>query len=104
MNKYRVLFHGKNFQIENEGKLIKRGFFTTRFIEAKNKKEAGQNAIRMAWKELQTSPDNSKDPATIEVEEIDELESFGDIPVPGKGFTFYIVDEKAPNKKQRRKK
>ncbi|TDI84325.1 MAG: hypothetical protein E2O78_06590 [Caldithrix sp.] len=50
MKKYRILVHGKDFNIKiKEGGLLK-GFYGTRFIEAKNEKQAEHKAVELIRK------------------------------------------------------
>lgn len=45
MNYFRVLIHGQNFQIEQDGQIRTQGFFATRFVEAKDHDEAESLAV-----------------------------------------------------------
>ena len=95
MNKYRVFVEGKNFIVKIENKIDRYGFFTTRFIEAKHAQDAEKISLDLIRDELKDVVLNEKpDPPMLYINEIDELESFGDHLVPGKGFTWF--EEKGP--------
>jgi hypothetical protein len=48
----------------------------------------------LIWDELKSRVFNGpSDPPKMNVEEIDELEEFGNHLVPGEGFTFYLEEE-----------
>ena len=88
--KYRVLIEGNNFAIKMGGKVVKHGFFTTRFIEAGDSKSAEMLALNMVRNELKSTVLNLiSDPPLISVEETYEIEDFGNHLVPGSGFTWF---------------
>ena len=90
MKKYRVMVEGVNFLIEMESEVRKFGFFTTRFVEAWDKEEAEAKAIEMLRVELKRLVRNEKsDSPMMFVEEIEELETFGEFIVPGTGCAWY---------------
>ena len=95
MNKYQALLEGKNFLIESEGKLQKHGFYTTRYIEAKNPEEAELKAVETIKndRELIDAVKNERsNPPMIYLEELYELESFEGLNSPETGYSFYIDD------------
>jgi hypothetical protein len=90
MKKYKVLVEGVNFLIEMDSEIRKYGFFTTRFVEAWDQDEAEARVIEMLRVELKTLVQNAKsDSPMIFVEEMEELETFGEFRVPGTGFAWY---------------
>lgn len=90
MKKYKVFVEGKNLLTNIDGQVGKRGFFTTRFIEAEDARDAGSIALRLIRNELQPVILNApSDPPTILVEEINDVNGFGAYPVPGAGFTWF---------------
>ena len=94
--KFRVLINGANFIFgqKNKEKDLREGFYTTRWVEANNSKEAEIMVNDLIWDELKSKVFNDpSDPPIMHVKEIEELEDFGDHPVPGGGFTFYFEDE-----------
>ena len=90
MKKYRVMVEGVNFLIEMDSEVRKFGFFTTRFVEARDKEEAEARALDMLRVELKRLVRNEKsDSPMMFVEEIEELETFGEFIVPGTGCAWY---------------
>ncbi len=90
MKKYKVTIEGVNFLVGIDTEIRKYGFFTTRFVEAWDKDEAEAQVIDMLRVELKALVQNEKsDSPMMFVEEIVELKTFGDFPVPGAGFTWY---------------
>jgi hypothetical protein len=90
MKKYKVMVEGVNFLIGVNGEIRKHGFFTTRFVEAFDKDEAEARVMDMLRVELKTLVQNEKsDSPMMFVEEIEELERFGEFKVPGAGFAWY---------------
>ena len=92
MNKYRVSLQGENFLLSFDGKPEKHGFYTTRFVEANDPKEAETISINL----IRNDPDlkaavlnKQGDPPMIYTKEIEELINFKDIEPPGGGYTFY---------------
>jgi hypothetical protein len=47
MKKYKVLVRGENFLINVDGCVKKLGFYTTRFVEANDDREAEDNALSL---------------------------------------------------------
>lgn len=85
------MVEGINFLIGVDNEIRKYGFFTTRFVEAWDKDEAEASVIDMLRVELKALVQNEKsDSPMMFVEEIQELETFGEFPVPGVGFAWYL--------------
>jgi hypothetical protein len=96
MKKYTVRVEGRNYLVKSldDNKEEKLGFFTARFVEANNKKEAENIALNLIREELHDKIINKRDnPPMLYVEDIDEVSSFGDNIVPGKGFTWYPEED-----------
>jgi hypothetical protein len=96
MKKFKVFINGANFIFgqKNKEKNLREGFYTTRWVEANNSNEAEIMANELIWDELKLKVFNDpSDPPIMHVEEIEELEDFGDHHIPGTGFAFYIEDE-----------
>ncbi len=90
MRKYKVIVEGSNLSISLDGKAGKYGFFTTRFIEAPNMKDAETLALTMLRDELKSAVLNDiSDPPVISVDEIQEINDFDRKLFPGSGFTWY---------------
>lgn len=85
------MIHGKNIPLDLEGKVKLYGFYTHRYVKAKNKEDAKTIAITLVMKEIEKISSAASD-AVFEVEEIVELASFGKALVPGKGFAFFPED------------
>ncbi|RJP73041.1 MAG: hypothetical protein C4532_05090 [Candidatus Abyssobacteria bacterium SURF_17] len=91
MKKYRVFVEGTNFALREEGKeIFKHGFYTTRFVEARDSKHAEDSVIQLIRKELKSVVLNDcSDPPVMYVQEMEEISDFGNHHVPGKGFSWY---------------
>jgi hypothetical protein len=96
MKKFRVFVRGENFLINLDEVEQKIGFYTTRYVEAQNEEAAEYAVIDM----LRGDPKLSKgvlndetDPPIMYAEEVEEIDSFQGLPLPGTGFAFY-PDEK----------
>jgi hypothetical protein len=95
IKKYRVLVQGTNFLIPINNELVKCGFYTTRYVEAKNAKEAEYKAmdILRGTKRLKDIVKNdAMDPPVMNAEEIVEIESFAGIENLEPGFAWYKKD------------
>jgi len=94
MKKFIVFIAGKNLLIKDEKEVIQNsGFYTTRFINADNSSHAKSNSLTLIREELNGIILNDfSNPPVIEVNELNEVDSFGDNQVPGAGFTWYIED------------
>ncbi len=90
MAKYRLMIEGNNFLAKSDEGLIKEGFFTTRFIEAENESIAIKKTMISIRDEISDYYFNDNDDTpNMKIEEIVELNSFGDNKVPGSGFTWF---------------
>jgi len=94
-NKYRVFICGRHAFLElEEGKPKLFGFYTTRYLKAKDEDDACNVALDLVRREIQlyaVSLENFE----LTVKEVVEVESFeGQFP-PGEGFTFF-PEEPAP--------
>lgn len=87
-----VTLHGKNFEIEIDGKAQRLGFFTTRWVEAADPEKAELKAVELVKtdKSLVKSVRNEKDnPPMIYLSELSEIDSFDGVNIPGAGYSFY---------------
>ena len=76
--------------MKEKGLIRRYGFYTTRYVKANDDKDAEDKAINLVKKEVsKIFIKDKEEPAFIFVEETNELESFGDEMVPGKGFSLY---------------
>ncbi len=93
--KFKVMLRGQNFLIMSDGQLQRLGFYTTRFVEAKDPKEAEMRAVQLVREDekLKGCVKNERpNPPMLFLEEIEQVSRF-----PrnrGKGYTFYPDDEK----------
>lgn len=95
MRKYRLLISGNCALLRLEGQVRECGFYTTKFVEAANRESAENEARNLVQRELSGIVLNEyRNPPSISIEEVVELHSFKDHPVPGTGFTWYLDDEK----------
>ena len=98
MKKYQLLLNGKNFHLDLSEGTKSYGFFTTRWVEAINEKEAELKGVDLICKDQSLSeavqnPEN--DPPMIYLEKISELADAFELKTPGEGYTFYREDDKA---------
>lgn len=85
---YRVLLCGHNFWLMFEDGPQRMGFYTTRFVGAKNRQEAERTAVDLFWAEEELHPLNDpSDPPQVFVDETEEVER-ADVRVV-RGFTFF---------------
>ncbi len=97
MSKYRVAINGLNCQVEVNGHLLRMGFHTARFVDAKDAVEAAERAVRMIreFDEFKTKVRNEdRDPPVVVAEEIEEIETFDDVDPLEPGLAFYFEDAK----------
>lgn len=93
MNKYKVLIEGNNIVILLDGKVGKYGFFASRFVEAKDSKEAETLVKNLISEELKSIVLNDySDPPMMSIEENSEIDDFGDNIIPGSGFTWFKAE------------
>ena len=70
------------------------GFFTTRFVEAKDSSSAEKIAMDYIRNELKDIVLNKQsDPPMMYIDKIEEVDSFGSKDVPGAGFTWFKDEE-----------
>jgi hypothetical protein len=96
MKNYRVFVRGENFLINVDGCVKKLGFYTTRFVEANDEREAEENAISILRKDPKLRGcilNKESDTPMLFVEEIEKVDSFDGLTLPGAGFSFYPDDE-----------
>jgi hypothetical protein len=98
MRRFRVLLEGAPVFLRNtESEQIERlGFYTTRWVEASSREEAGALACRMALDDLAGSGTENPpgQPVQVAVDEIVEVSWFEMLRrSPGRGFTFYQDDD-----------
>jgi hypothetical protein len=95
MRKFRVSLEGKNFIINSETGPERFGFFTTRYVEARDDQEATEVALNLIRndKSLMASVLNKKNDAPmLYVEEIVELGDFEGLKPPGGGYSLYPMN------------
>jgi len=86
------MVEGHNFLIGVENEIRKHGFYTTRFVEARDEEEAETKVVEMLRNDaslVALTQNDRSDPPMMYVEEIEELKSFGEFNVPGSGFSWY---------------
>lgn len=93
MKKYRVVVEGNNYKTVVDNNLRKFGFYTTRFVEAKDYIAAKMKALELVVEDLDhiifNNPEGFPD---IDVSQPVEVESFGDCEVPGSGFIWRMEE------------
>jgi hypothetical protein len=96
MRKFRVFIRGEHFLLNLDGERRKVGFYTTRFVEAPDEREAELAAIEILRNDPQLVKgvlNERSDPPMMYAEEITELADLEGCPVPGTGFAFFTEDE-----------
>lgn len=89
------MVEGINFLIQGENDIEKLGFFTTRFVEARDEQGAEKLAIDILRRELKPLVQNEESNSPMMfVETIEEIDSFPDLDPPGIGFVWYQDEEK----------
>lgn len=98
MKKFQAFIHGKNFAIREEDRPEPhmRGFYTTVYVEAADFPTAELAAIEVLRQDEQlraTTCNDRSDPPILDVEEMQEIESFEGVRLPRTGFAFYEESE-----------
>ena len=97
MKRYKVKLHGENFLLNLDGDLKKYGFFATKFVKAKNPKEAEKIAIILIRQNpnlRDTVLNENADRPTINLGEINEINSLMFFAKKSTtDFTFYPEDD-----------
>jgi hypothetical protein len=87
--RFRVFLHAKNALIQTNGYPKRLGFFTTRIVDAPNKKDAELLAIKLlesdSWL-AESLLNTATDPFTLEAEEVEPARP-GEQEMPG--FSWY---------------
>jgi hypothetical protein len=94
--KYRVMINGANIplRIGKEEASALYGFYTHRYVTAAGVHEAKEQALGLVSREIARTVGKAAK-AVFVVEEVIELESFGEEMVPGEGFAFYPQEPEA---------
>ena len=97
MPRFRVLLHGRNFQLKlGEGQTAS-GFYTTRFVEAGDAHKAELLAVQMIRDDPHLNGmvmNDATDSPLIDVTEMLQVEDEAEQCGPGRGYTFYSATEK----------
>jgi hypothetical protein len=85
------MLNGQNFCLRVEGEVCRMGFYTTRFVQADNEREAELAAVNLIGDDpqLQVVINDGSDPPTIYTDEIAEVAA-PDPECPNGGYTFYF--------------
>ena len=95
LRKFRVMLEGSNVALVTRRWFRRRreqiGFYTTRFVAAEDEESAEALAVALVRAELSEKGLSAfqGDNIIVRREQLDELESFGEALVPGRGFTFF---------------
>jgi hypothetical protein len=94
--RFRVLLKGDGFLIIVNDELQRVGFFTTRVLDAATSEAAATIALRILWldERLESRRNLPEDPASLRVEEVEEVSWFFRRFRPPSGFSFFIEAEK----------
>ena len=91
MRKFRVFLRGENFFLNTDGE-VKRGFYTTRYVEAADRDTAEQRAVGAFRDEGRLRGlvlNDPSDPPMLFADEIDEIETFDGIESLTPGLVFH---------------
>ena len=94
MKNFRVFVRGQNFLINLDDRDQKVGFYTTRYVEAPNEEAAEYAVMDMLRGDPKLAKgvlNDKSDPPVMFAEEVEEIDSFAGVKIPG--FAFY-PDEK----------
>jgi len=94
MATYKVSLKGKNLWITLDDEPKRCGFYTTRFVEAANKKEAENKAVQLIRddpKFKDTVLNDKADPPIIDAQRIEPVKSVEARTTPG--YVFYEEDK-----------
>ncbi len=99
MRKFVLIINGENFMMKEEtdegDKIRNFGFSTTRCVEAESPSQAEDAAMDLIREELKDAVLNERSNSPMMyVDELTEVDSFGDRLVPGKGFSFFEEEAK----------
>ncbi|HJP95836.1 MAG TPA: hypothetical protein VJ843_00535 [Candidatus Saccharimonadales bacterium] len=92
--KYRVLINGENFLLNIDGRVQRMGFYTTRFVEAKDAEQAEAIAVELIKRDTKLSEtvlNKRGDSPMLHAEEVEEVEESG----AQLGYAFYSEEESA---------
>lgn len=90
--RFRVLVNGQNYWLNIEGRPQKKGFYTTRFVEAQDAEKAraiAEEMIRVDSKLSEGLLNEPDDPPVICAEDVEEVGMLE----PAYGYAFYSEDE-----------
>ena len=94
MRHFRVLVRGENFLIALDGKPVRMGFYTTRFVEADDPKAAELLAVDLirgdAWLTGGAVLNQQSDPPMLFADEI-EVVPKADVQAVS-GFSFFLME------------
>ena len=93
VNSYRVVLEGRNFVLDFDGVRARHGFFTTRYVQARDEKEAELKAVELIREDTElvgAVKNQQADPPMIYLDEIEELPSLEGVNAPGSGYSFYV--------------
>lgn len=101
MKKFRAFIHGKNFVIRDVDRPEPhvRGFYTTVYVEAADFPAAELAAVEVLRKDTElcaTTCNVRTSPPTLDVEKIQELDSFDGVRLPREPFVFYHNSDEKP--------
>jgi hypothetical protein len=90
--KYRVLIKGQNFLLNKDGETPKTGFYTTRFVEAQDAKQAEAVAIELIKSDAKLADivlNKRGDTPRLHIEEVEEVKRLRS----QVGYAFYSEEE-----------
>ena len=90
--KFKVMLRGENFKVALVGPVAKRGFDTTRFVEADTPDAAEHAAVELVRQDRHLQGivrDAPTDPPMIYLDSLSEIPSFDGCPVPVAGYTWF---------------
>jgi hypothetical protein len=93
------MLEGSNLWLQVEGHAQRVGFFTTRYVEARDPEQARSLAVQrlLAEPKLSASLNPAGEQPRVESTEVHELESFEGIANLQPGLSFYLEETPTPS-------
>ena len=93
--KFLILVHGENYLFQEGNVLTRKGFYVTRCVEAVDAESAQEIALDMvrADETLANIENDESNTPWLSIDEVGEVDDWGDLNPPGSGFAFFIEED-----------